>query len=316
MLPDTIHGGVGEALYERGLGDLHAVEPMSGGCINHGSRIESSTGATYFLKWRTDAPAGMYAAEATGLAALADAVTGAVTAASSPAIRIPRVIAVDAGGSWLLMDFITEGRRQERTDEALGRGLAAIHGRGAGALPGPGAASTFGWHADNWIGTLPQPNPPCRSWSDFWRDARITPQLELARARGAFGLERREARAFDSLLEVVEPALGDVEAPSLVHGDLWSGNAYSDEEGRPVLIDPAVYRGHGEVDLAMTELFGGFGPRFYAAYDDTIGISDAYHAYRRDLYQLYYLLVHVNLFGGSYVDASLRAADRVLAELR
>ena len=112
-------------------------------------------------------------------------------------------------------------------------------------------------------------------------------------------------------------ALADVDdGPAhLLHGDLWSGNAYAGPSGEPVLIDPAVYRGHGEVDLAMTELFGGFGSRFYEAYADVVGISRAYRAVRRDLYQLYYLLVHVNLFGEAYEGRTLAAARRVVAEL-
>ncbi len=122
-----------------------------------------------------------------------------------------------------------------------------------------------------------------------------------------------EDPVFDQVLEVIPHALDDVERPGLLHGDLWGGNWYASEDGLPVLIDPAVYRGHGEVDLAMSELFGGFEPGFYAAYDERHGISAAYRAYRRDLYQLYYLLVHVNLFGASYVAACLGAARGFLA---
>ena len=119
------------------------------------------------------------------------------------------------------------------------------------------------------------------------------------------------------LFRSLPTALADLEdvSPALLHGDLWSGNAYADESGAPVIIDPAVYAGHGEVDLAMTELFGGFGPRFYAAYDEVLAITDAYDEYRRDLYQLYYLLVHVNLFGAGYVSGTLAAASRVVSVL-
>ena len=114
----------------------------------------------------------------------------------------------------------------------------------------------------------------------------------------------------------VPAALGGVTAPSLLHGDLWSGNAYTAVGGAPVVVDPAAYRGDAEVDLAMTELFGGFEARFYLAYEEARPVSDAYRAYRRDVYQLYYLLVHVNLFGSSYVAPAVRAADRASAALR
>ena len=116
----------------------------------------------------------------------------------------------------------------------------------------------------------------------------------------------------DRLVEVIPDALTDVERGELLHGDLWSGNAYATVDGAPGIIDPAVYRGDGEVDLAMTELFGGFGQRFYEAYNAVLPISRAYEVFKRDLYQLYYLLVHVNLFGASYERGSLAAASRVL----
>ena len=119
----------------------------------------------------------------------------------------------------------------------------------------------------------------------------------------------------DDLLGVVDSDLADVKEPSLLLGDLWSGNAYADAEGRPVLIDPAVYRGDREVNLAMTELFGGLGTRFYDAYCEARPTSSACNAYQKDLNQLYYLLVHVNLFGASYLAGALRAVDRVLSEV-
>ena len=192
-------------------------------------------------------------------------------------------------------------------DEALGRGLAALH-----SAP---RDEGFGWANDNWIGSLPQANSTSTSWTDFWRDRRLVPQLEAARAGDH--LAGPSGQILDRLLELLPQALADLEgsSPALIHGDLWSGNAYPDESGAPVIIDPAVYAGHGEVDLAMTELFGGFGRRFYAAYDEVLAITDAYDAYRRDLYQLYYLLVHVNLFGAGYVSETLGAASRVVSAL-
>jgi protein-ribulosamine 3-kinase len=136
------------------------------------------------------------------------------------------------------------------------------------------------------------------------------PQLQLARSKGFLVHD-----TMDRLVDVIPDALADVETGGLLHGDLWSGNAYATEAGTPVIGDPAVFRGHGEVDLAMTELFGGFGQRFYEAYNAILPISREYEAFRRDLYQLYYLLVHLNLFGGSYESSSLAAASRTLTAL-
>lgn len=296
-LPDAVRSAVEDAL--RSLGApariVHAT-PVAGGCINNGLRVDVETGAAYFLKWNAEAPLGMFDREADGLGALAAAGT----------LRVPAALSWgdgDDGAAWLLLEHVPQVPAARDTDRRLGIGLAHLHARAGHAK--------FGWAHDNWIGSLPQRNDESGSWGAFWRDRRLAPQLELARRHGHV----RE-RAFDRLLEVVPAALGDVTSPGLVHGDLWSGNVFATAGGEPVVVDPAVYAGHGEVDLAMSELFGGFGPGFYDAYDDALGIPAAYRAYRRDLYQLYYLLVHVNLFGASYAAPSLRAAERVLAALR
>jgi fructosamine-3-kinase len=175
----------------------------------------------------------------------------------------------------------------------------------------PSTADGFGHVEDNWIGSLPQSNRTHNSWADFWAAERIGPQLERARKAGACS-----DAVFDHLLTAVPDAVAGVHAPALLHGDLWSGNVFPSAQGRPVLIDPAVYRGDGEVDLAMTELFGGFDRRFYDAYAEVRPISDAYESHRRALYQLYYLLVHVNLFGGGYEAGARAAASRVVSAVR
>jgi fructosamine-3-kinase len=325
-LPDPIRDAVGRALRERDLGGrITRVAPVSGGCINHGARIETEAGAELFLKWNAAAPPGMFAAEADGLASLALA----------GELRVPKAIAWDPGGttrgpgggrsaraaegdpglSWLLLEYLAPGRVSRFAEEALGRGLARLHTAGARAGVGASAeADTFGWHRDNWIGSLPQDNTPTPSWADFWRDRRIMPQLDAARRRGHFA-EGGAASIMLRVLDAIPGALGYVAQPELVHGDLWGGNWFTSESEDPVLIDPAVYLGHGEVDLAMSELFGGFGDSFYRAYRDERGIPAEYDGYRRDLYQLYYLLVHVNLFGASYEPGALRAARRVCAAL-
>jgi protein-ribulosamine 3-kinase len=289
--------GVEGALTEHGLGTrIDRQTPVGGGCINNGARIETDAGAVLFLKWNRSAPREMFEAEADGLSALAGAST----------LRVPSPVSCGGGEAgtpaWLLMEHIARGPTGAPTLEALGRGLAQMHARVAEGY--------FGWERDNWIGSLDQLNEPAERWGDFWRDRRIGPQLSLAHRRGL----ARDA-TFDDLIDRIPEALSEVEVPELVHGDLWGGNWFADEEGRPVLIDPAVYRGHGEVDLAMSELFGGFGPAFYDAYGEIREIEAAYDAYRKDLYQLYYLLVHVNLFGAAYEAGSLAAARRVLAEV-
>jgi len=266
---------------------------IGGGCISHGLRLSTDRGHTYFLKWKPQAPAGMFEAETDGLVALR----------APDVLRVPEPLAHGttlAGESWLLLEHVAGGPRPPGWDARLGRGLAAVHDAAE--------RDEFGWHRDNWIGSLPQGNEPTRSWGDFWRERRIAPQLERARQAGHL-----KGHTMDRLLGTVDAALEGVERPALLHGDLWSGNAYAAVDGAPVVIDPAVYVGDGEVDLAMTELFGGFGRAFYSAYAEARGISEAYASHRRALYQLYYLLVHVNLFGASYVAPARRAAEEVLA---
>ena len=237
----------------------------------------------------------MFEAEANGLEALRGAGT----------VHVPEPLARGGGDgapAWLLLEYVAAGAPAADYAQRLGASLAELHQ--AELAPG------FGWASDNWIGSLPQANDERASWPDFWRDLRIVPQLELARSRGFLRSDTMER-----LIDVIPEALTGVERGGLLHGDLWSGNAYATTDGTPVIIDPAVFRGDGEVDLAMTELFGGFGRHFYEAYDATQPISREYEAFRRDLYQLYYLLVHVNLFGASYESGSLAAASRVVDAL-
>lgn len=313
-LPPALSETVRRVLESNGLGRrIESVTEVGGGCINHGARLDTDVGAAVFLKWNVDAPAGMFDAEADGLTALA----------APEALRVPAPIAWSdledgSGVSWLLLEYVPPGRASSSSEERLAVGLAALHASGADGGPsvrdngraGFRLGGAFGWRRDNWIGSLPQANEPLAAWGDFWRERRLRPQLDRAREHGhlAHG-------TLDDVLDLTVDALADVERPELVHGDLWSGNWFASQGGEPVVIDPAVHLGHGEVDLAMSELFGGFGARFYQAYREAHGITDAYEAYRRELYQLYYLLVHVNLFGASYEAGSLRAARRVVAAL-
>lgn len=308
VLPATVRSEVDEALRERGDGEIDRAVPVSGGCINNGLRLETRMGRTRFLKWNGASPPGMFAAEMDGLEALRRAADD-VEASCRPVV--PEPMAHGEGqdaAAWLLMEWVPSAPPADDSDERLGRGLALLHASGTTAAPEPVSARSFGWHRDNWIGSLPQSNRSHASWPVFWRDERIGPQLAVARDAGHL-----RSAVMDRLVASVLAALEGVDTPALLHGDLWSGNTYPTSGGAPALIDPAVHRGDGEVDLAMTELFGGFGDSFYAAYREARGISAEYGSHRRDLYQLYYLLVHVNLFGEGYVARTLRAAERVVS---
>lgn len=257
---------------------MRGAAPVGGGSINHAARVELAAGPV-FVKYSDRAPPGSFAAEAEGLRALAEAGSGLV---------VPRVFAV--ADTFLAMEWLEPAGETAASAERLGRGVALLH---------RASAATWGWEADNFIATLPQPNAPAASWAEFWRARRLQPRLELARAAGrAPGSEGEWERLWDRLPALLAPA--DRDGPSLLHGDLWSGNALSTTAG-PALVDPAVYHGHREVDLAMTELFGGFGARFHDAYAEAWPLLPGYGEERRAVYQLFPLLVHVNLFGGGYV---------------
>ncbi|MEX2465988.1 MAG: fructosamine kinase family protein [Gemmatimonadota bacterium] len=312
-LPDPLRASVEAALATLGpqSGSPRRIvshQPVGGGCIHNGCRIASDDGAVYFLKWNRALPPDMFEAEADGLEALRDGCD----------LRVPEPLAWSDDNAdsfqWLLMEYVAAGTAGPDSAPALGRGVARLHGMDgpdeAGGTEGMDPPTTFGWRRSNWIGSLPQANPETPSWGCFWRDARLRPQLERARSQGRLRDER-----FDRLLEKTPGALAHVRRAERLHGDLWSGNTFVSREGEPVLIDPAVYRGDGEVDLAMSELFGGFERGFYEAYDTVRSISVEYRSYARDLYQSYYLLVHVNLFGASYEAGTRASADRVLAEL-
>jgi fructosamine-3-kinase len=259
------------------------AEAVYGGDINQSASFECG-GAPYFVKWNASAPPAMFPTEAHGLRLLA----------SANAIRVPAVIAqgdaVGACPAFLVLEWIETGGRRSNggTMERFGAALAALHRH---------TAAQHGLDRDNFIGRLPQPNGQMASWAEFYRERRIGFQMELARQRGRLP-GRREA-LLTRLMERLPGLLDDASIPpSLMHGDLWGGNYLVDERGEAVLIDPAVCYGHREMDLAMSELFGGFSPRFYEAYFEAYPTPG--YPERRALYQLYYVLAHLNLFGESY----------------
>ena len=240
-------------------------------------------GRQVFVKRASDG--AMLACEADGLRALA----------AAGAIRVPAILAegVAVDDAHLVLEWLDLTAPTKPV--ALGRALAALHG--ATAPIGP-RGERFGWHRDNFIGATPQINDWADDWTAFFRDARVVPQLERAHRNGYRGdLERDGVRLLSRLPDLLRD---HAPSPSLVHGDLWQGNAGTLPDGSPVVFDPAVYVGDGEVDLAMTELFGGFGPAFMRGYESVRPIAPGY-ALRRDLYNLYHLLNHLNLFGRSYL---------------
>ena len=259
---------------------IDSFERASGGCIHDCYRV-SIRGSTRFLKSNSSEFEDAFAAEADGLAALRTA-----------GMRAPEPLShgTAAGHAYLVLEYLDLHGRKDFG--ALGRMLAAAH-RSAGPR--------FGWHRDNYIGSTPQPNAWCDDWGEFWRERRMKPQLELAGSRGFVF----ETRGLFDLLDGHRPQ------PSLLHGDLWSGNAGFISDG-PVVFDPAVYYGDREADLAMTELFGGFPREFYRAYDE-VWPRDGGYQRRKHLYNLYHLLNHLNLFGGGYlaqVESTLRLLRR------
>ncbi len=277
-----------------------AMSRTAGGDINEAFEARLADGRRVFVKTNAHADPRMWACEARGLDWLREA----------NAVRIPAVLAHSDAQSdtighsrsdalpFLILERIAPAPRAADFDEQLGRSLARLHRFGAPA---------FGFSEANFIGSLPQDNTPCDSWPEFYVRRRLEPQLRAAIDAGH--ASSRWLRDFDRLFARIADLAGPPEPSSRLHGDLWGGNVLADERGQPCLIDPAVYGGHREVDLAMLRLFGGASTRCYAAYDETWPLAPG-HAERVRLYQLYPLLVHVNLFGGGYVssvESALRA---------
>jgi fructosamine-3-kinase len=251
-----------DAELRRALG-ICSAESASGGCIHECYRVTIGA-ARRFLKTNDATFADAFAAEADGLLAL-----------RSAGLRAPEPLRHGVAGqrAYLLLEFLE--LKISADFAALGRMLATAHRK-----PGP----RFGWSRDNYIGTTPQQNRWCDNWAEFWMERRLRPQVELARNNG-----------FQIDLPPVDLVQSHEPTPSLLHGDLWGGNAGFTEDG-PVVFDPAVYYGDRETDLAMTELFGGFPHSFYAAYNEVYPLDPGYER-RKGFYNLYHRLNHLNLFG-------------------
>jgi len=266
---------------------------VSGGCINQAQRICCGN-TDYFVKLNSAGLVDMFAAEFDGLNELRQCA----------ALHIPAPVCWgnDEQSAWLVMEYLALGGRGDPV--TLGEGLAAMHRI---------SREQYGWFRDNTIGSTPQDNTLSDDWIEFWQVHRLQFQLDLAAHRGAAG---RLLLQGEKLLTEL-PALFDSYVPeaSLLHGDLWSGNYAYTQEGDPTIFDPGIYYGDREADLAMTELFGGFGSDFYAAYNNAWPLDDGYRS-RKKLYNLYHILNHFNMFGGGYESQAQGMMDSLLSELR
>ncbi len=270
-----------------------ARRAVSGGSIN-ATEILEGNGRKFFVKLNTAARLDMFEAETQGL----------VEIANSKSVRVPHPVCCGAydNQAYLALEYLDIGPGGKKSDQRLGQQLAAMHRT---------TRAHFGWHRANTIGSTPQHNRDEAGWPTFYREQRLQFQLELAAENGHGGTWLRRG---EHLLEKI-PAFfaGYQPLPSLLHGDLWGGNHAALNDGTPVIFDPAVYYGDREADLAMTELFGGFGEDFYAAYRAAWPLDSGYRV-RRDLYNLYHVLNHLNLFGGGYRAQAEQMIDSLLSE--
>lgn len=284
---------IARAITEATGDDFKPGQPrnVAGGCINQAYRLADGHSA-WFVKTNRASALDMFEAEAAGLRALAGA------GMRTPA---PLCTGVDGDESFIVLEYLELGRPGPGGWRLAGERLAALHAHHADA---------FGWERDNTIGATAQENAWDSDWVRFWRERRLGFQLAEARRNGHRG---RVLELGERLLEALPLLLDQSPRPSLLHGDLWSGNLAFDSGGEPVVYDPACYFGDADADLAMTELFGGFDRAFYEAYRGCRPAAPGYPL-RRDLYNLYHVLNHLKLFGGGYLQQSIRLLERLLAE--
>lgn len=270
------------------------ITSIGGGCINSAFRVDNGD-ASYFIKVNSPHLDSMFEAEAHGLQEMR----------ATDSIRVPEVICygVGDGHSYLALEYVPLGSMRGRASSLMGEQLAQMH-----MAPQP----YFGWHMDNTIGSTPQINDRRDDWLTFWQQERIGQQLRFAAGNGFGGRLQNQG---EKLLADMDKLLdGHTPQPALLHGDLWGGNAAADDLGNPVIFDPACYYGDREADLAMTELFGGFGSDFFAAYNATYPVDSGYQM-RKTLYNLYHIINHLNLFGSGYLGQAESMIDRLLAQV-
>ena len=268
-------------------------QSMGGGSINSAFLLTGDDGQQYFVKTNQAGQQAMFEAEARGLREMA----------SSNAIRVPEPVCFgdDQRQSYIVLEYLDMAGRANQ--QALGEQLAAMHHV---------TAEQFGWEINNTIGATYQPNDWTKNWLDFWSEQRLGFQLRLAQKNGYGG----ELQTLGEKLLLEMPKLfGDQEIkPSMLHGDLWGGNVAGLKDGTPVIFDPAFYYGDREADIAMTYVFGGFSPDFYASYQNAFPLDDGF-AVRKTFYNIYHIINHLNLFGGGYHGQAINMLEQVLSEI-
>jgi protein-ribulosamine 3-kinase len=289
-LLESIQNGLSASLGK--ITEIQWVRKLAGGDINQAALIRSGE-TKWFVKYHEYAPEDMFATEAQALAEILD--QGVIKAPS------PVALGTDGKTSWLVLEHLELSAMGPAS--LMGEQLAALHN-----IP----QENFGWVCDNYIGTTPQTNTVSDNWAEFWSQCRLRPQFDMAESTGIGGrLLNRGERLLESMDQFMQ---GHQPSASLLHGDLWAGNKAFTFDGQPVIFDPASYYGDRETDIAMTELFGGFEPAFYAAYRAHSPLPDGYKL-RRDLYNLYHMLNHLNLFGGGYLSRCENMIDRLMAQI-
>jgi fructosamine-3-kinase len=269
---------------------LENTRSVGGGCINQGYKI-SGNGSNYFVKLNQASQVEMFAAEAMGLEQMY----------ATQTITVPKPICwgVVENSCYIVLQWLDLGGGNSHVWEEMGRQLAAMHKIGK--------SDRFGWDRNNTIGSTPQINTWMDNWADFFARERIGYQLKLAKRRGGSFPDTAK------VIEAVRERLADRQPqPSLVHGDLWSGNAAVTTDGEPVILDPATYYGDREVDIAMSELFGGFPTAFYRGYNQVWELDKGY-GQRKTIYNLYHILNHFNLFGGGYASQANRMIQQIIS---
>jgi protein-ribulosamine 3-kinase len=292
-LPARVREGINQMLGQKvGPGIVITdFKIIAGGCINHGGIIETAFG-NFFIKWNdVRSFPKMFELEAKGLSLLRDC----------QSIRVPLVIGVGEIDSYqfMIIELVESKSKSESYWQDFGHQLARVHQT---------TQEQFGLDHDNYIGSLRQPNLLNSSWVDFFIQQRLSSQVMLAEKSGVADHDLR--KKFDTLFAKL-PELLPKGKPALLHGDLWSGNLIVDELGAPCLIDPAVYYGDPEIEIAYTKLFGGFTQQFYDAYQEVNPLAPGFED-RLDIYHLYPLLVHTNLFGQSYLSQVTAILDRLI----